>query len=429
MINDTSRIVFFVIKSRHQRVGVIFINGMIVHSQLTEAEVKEQMTAIGVDPRGIEIMTGKFEHFVVRIFDVQPRQAGIIKQEMLARGGEAAVSWQVSTMDKNAGINSLLLSGTLRQLEQLIVKLKMQPFGLAQLAEKLALAIAQYRSHPSQTWEVGGKAYDLTTKTLVMGIINLTPDSFSKDGLAGRNSIIDAALRQGEQMIADGADFLDIGAESTRPGAERVDEAEEERRLLPVVRELAAVFNVPISVDTYKPSVAAQALNMGAAIINDIWGLQSPSDPEHRMAQLVAETKAPVIVMHNQAQPGYTHLWREVIDSLDQSIALAESFGASRSQIVVDPGVGFAKTYQDNLVILQQLDQLKVLGCPILLGTSRKSVVGLTLDLPVAERMEGSLATVIWGAAKGANIVRVHDVKATVRAVKMFDAIRNSSSI
>ncbi len=402
---------------------------MIVHAQLTEAEVKEKMTAIGVDPRGIEIMTGKFEHFVVRIFDVQPRQAGIIKQEMLARGGEAAVSWQVSTMDKNAATNSLLLSGTLRQLEQLIIKLKMQPFGLAQLAEKLALAIAQYRSHPGQTWKVSGKTYNLATKTWVMGIINLTPDSFSKDGLAGRNSIIDAALRQGEQMLADGADFLDIGAESTRPGAERVDEAEEEHRLLPVVKELATAFKVPISVDTYKPSVAAKALSVGAAIINDIWGLQSPLDPEHRMAQLVAETKAPVIVMHNQAQPGYANLWRAVIDSLDQSIALAESFGASRSQIVVDPGVGFAKTYQDNLVILQQLDQLKVLGCPVLLGTSRKSVVGLTLDLPVEERLEGSLATVVWGVAKGANIVRVHDVKATVRAVKMCDAIRNSSSI
>jgi dihydropteroate synthase len=256
-----------------------------------------------------------------------------------------------------------------------------------------------------------------------MGIINLTPDSFSQDGLYGRKDYIDSVLKQGGEMVAAGVDFLDLGAESTRPGAEQISEEEEAKRILPVIKELVRAVSVPISVDTYKPSIAEAALNMGASIINDIWGLQSTDDPDRRMAKLAATAQCPVIIMHNRKKPDYRFLMKEIIESLQESINIALENGVDPGQIIIDPGIGFGKTYQDNLKVLQNLDQLQVLGKPILLGISRKSTIGLTLGLPVAERLEGTIAANLWGISKGANIIRVHDVKAVKRAVKMYDAI------
>lgn len=270
---------------------------------------------------------------------------------------------------------------------------------------------------------IEGKNYDLNARTYVMGIINLTPDSFSQDGLYGQKDYIDSVLKQGEEMVAAGVDFLDLGAESTRPGAEQISEAEEAKRILPVIKELVRMVSVPISVDTFKPSIAEAALNMGASIINDIWGLQSTDDPDRRMAKVAATFGCPVIIMHNREKPDYRFLMKEIIESLQESINIALENGVDPGQIIIDPGIGFGKTYQDNLKVLQNLDQLRVLGKPILLGVSRKSVVGLTLDLPVSERLEGTIAANLWGISKGANILRVHDVKAVKRAVKMYDAI------
>jgi dihydropteroate synthase len=277
--------------------------------------------------------------------------------------------------------------------------------------------------------EINGQMYDLYSRTYIMGILNLTPDSFSGDGVYAKPKFIDEALRQAEQMIADGADFLDVGAESTRPKAERVSEAEEKARLLPVLKELIPVCKVPVSIDTYKSGVAEKALELGAAIINDIWGLKAPDDPEHRMARVAAEAKIPVIIMHNKPEPVYENIMQEIRVSLAQSIHIAMESGLSVDQIIIDPGIGFGKTYQDNLTVLKRLDELQSLGRPMLLGTSRKSVVGLTLNLPVDERLEGTLATCIWGIGKGANILRVHDVKAVSRAARMCDAIRGVQKI
>ena len=240
-----------------------------------------------------------------------------------------------------------------------------------------------------------------------------------------QTNYIDLALEQAQEMITAGADFLDIGAESSRPAAIMVSEEEEQARLLPLVKELANAVTVPISVDTYKSKVAEKALNAGASMINDIWGLQAPGDSEHQMARVAAETGVPVIIMHNKISVGYQYLMKEIIESLSLSMEIACQAGVKFEQLIVDPGIGFAKTYQDNLYILQNLDQLKILGRPILLGTSRKSVVGLTLDLPVDQRLEGTIATSIWGITKGVNILRVHDVLAHSRAVKMGDAIKN----
>jgi dihydropteroate synthase len=273
-------------------------------------------------------------------------------------------------------------------------------------------------------FEINGKIYDFYARTFIMGIINLTPDSFSGDGVYSKTNNIDQALKQAEQMIADGADFLDVGAESTRPKAARVSETEEEKRLLPVLRELIPACKVPVSIDTYKPGVAEKALQLGAAIINDIWGLKAPDDPGHRMARVAAEARAPVIIMHNKPEPVYDQIMNEITTSLADSLRIAAESGLPTERIIIDPGIGFGKSYQDNLTVLRRLDELQRLGRPVLLGVSRKSVVGLTLDLPVTERLEGTIATCIWGITKGVNILRVHDVKAVSRAARMCDAIR-----
>lgn len=407
----------------------MIIKGIIIENSLNREAIQSGMNEIGVDPRGIEIMMGKFEHYQVRLYDLTFRQAAIIKQEMLARGAEAAVPWKVCSWDKEETncSHQALLSGTGRQFQQFIGKLKQQPFGLAEIALHLETALNNYSGASSGfKLDVRGRIYDLNARAYLMGIINVTPDSFSHDGLYGQGNYIDLALKQAEEMVAAGADFLDLGAESTRPGAEKVTEEEEAKRILPVLKELTRAVSVPISVDTYKPALAEAALNEGALIINDIWGLQSPDDPERRMAQIVAAAKVPVIIMHNRKETGYSLLMKEIIESLGKSIEIALEDGVGFDRIIIDPGIGFGKTCQENLQVLKNLDQLQVLGRPILLGTSRKSVIGLTLDLPVEERLEGTIATNLWGAAKGANILRVHDVKAMARAVRMYNAIIKS---
>ena len=404
---------------------VLIINGIIIEKGLNQGAIESRMGEIGVDPRGIEIMAGKFDHYQIRLYDLTFRQAAIIKQEMLARGADAAVPWKVCSWEQEAGgTYQALLSGARRQLDQFIAKLKQQPFGLPDIASNLEMAINNYSGEAIDfTISVRGRTYDLRARTYIMGIINLTPDSFSNDGLYGKSNYIDLALKQAAEMIAAGADFLDLGAESTRPGSEVVPEEEESKRILPVLKELVRGAKVPISVDTYKPALAEEALNQGASIINDIWGLQSPEDPERRMAKVAAAAKSPVIIMHNREQPGYRFLMKEIIADLNQSIGIALEQGISIEQIIIDPGIGFGKTHQDNLQVLQNLDQLRVIGRPILLGASRKSVIGKALDLPVEERLEGTIAANLWSVAKGANILRVHDVQAITRAVRMYDAI------
>jgi dihydropteroate synthase len=270
----------------------------------------------------------------------------------------------------------------------------------------------------------GPHTLPLGAKTYIMGILNLTPDSFSGDGLAG---CAEDALRQAERMLEDGADLLDVGGESTRPGSEAVPEEEELARVLPVVRALAARFAVPISVDTYKSEVARQAVEAGATLINDISGLHF--DPH--MAAVAAAAGVPVVVMHikdtprtMQANPHYDDLMTEIAHYLQEATRLAEAAGIPRDQVVLDPGFGFGKTVAHNLEILRRLRELTSFGQPILLGTSRKSTIGRILgDLPPEERMEGTAATVALGIAQGADIMRVHDVRAMARVARMTDAI------
>ncbi|MEZ3468468.1 MAG: dihydropteroate synthase [Schaedlerella sp.] len=264
--------------------------------------------------------------------------------------------------------------------------------------------------------QIGGKSFDIGHRTYIMGILNVTPDSFS-DG--GRFQDMDAALRHAQEMIRDGADILDVGGESTRPGHVQVSEEEEIRRVVPVIRSLKEQFDIPVSIDTYKSKVARAALDAGADLVNDIWGLKY----DRELAGVIAEYGVPCCLMHNREKAEYKDFIPEVLDDLRESLRLAEAAGISREQIILDPGIGFGKTCEMNLEMLKHLEDLNSLGYPILLGTSRKSVIGLTLDLPADQREEGTLVTTVLGIKSGCSFVRVHDVKANARAVKMTEAI------
>lgn len=277
---------------------------------------------------------------------------------------------------------------------------------------------------------IGSRDFDVRNQTYVMGILNVTPDSFS-DG--GKWNSMDRALKHVEDMLAEGMDILDIGGESTRPGSDySMPEQEEMERVLPCIEAVKARFDVPISLDTYKSRVAEAGIAVGVDLINDIWGLKWDSD----MGRVIAKHGVACCLMHNRRaivqegngestenRFGYQNFLEDVKADLAESAELGRQAGISREQIILDPGVGFAKSYEQNLAILGHLDALQSLDYPILLGTSRKSVVGLTLNLPVTERLEGTLATTVLGVLKGCAFVRVHDVKENVRAIRMTRAI------
>ena len=249
-----------------------------------------------------------------------------------------------------------------------------------------------------------------------MGIINVTPDSFSGDGLVGN---LDAIVRRAVGFQEAGADFIDVGAESTRPGNQPMGAAEELERLLPALNALAGRVEIPISVDTYKATVARRALEAGATMINDVWGLKA--DPD--IARAAAETGAPLVLMHNQETTHYRDLLPNILRSLSQSKQTALDAGVPEDNIILDPGIGFGKTAEHNLVILRRLNEFKSLGSPLMVGTSRKSTIGRVLDLPPDQRLEGTAATVALAIAGGTDIVRVHDVAEMVRVCRMSDAV------
>ncbi len=257
---------------------------------------------------------------------------------------------------------------------------------------------------------------DYSSKTLIMGILNVTPDSFSDGGKYNR---IDAALKHAERMVNDGADILDVGGESTRPNYERISDEEEIERVAPIIEAISRNIEVPISVDTYKSRVAEAALKAGAHILNDIWGGKADS----LMSKVAAQYKVPIILMHNRGNMEYGHFVRDVLQDLFESIMLVKDAGVKDENIILDPGIGFAKDLKLNLEMMRNLDKLVSLGYPVLLATSRKSMIGHVLDLPPSERMEGTAATICHGIQQGCQMVRVHDVKEMARTAKMMDAL------
>lgn len=383
-------------------------------------QAEKLLREIGADEAGVRWMASKAVFRVVKLKDIPCPAANIIKQEMLSKGGEAAV--RKGTVS-GQGTTDVLLMGTLRQFQRLIAKLEAQPFGLKHIAAELSDILTYTEGRRPATLELpGGKRLQVGERTLIMGILNITPDSFF-DG--GRYFEKTAALERALQMVEEGADILDIGGMSTRPGHAPVSPEEELRRVLPLVEELALRVPVPISVDTYRAGVARACLEAGAGIINDISGLEFDSD----MAKVAAEYQAPVVIMHNRAvdgdyqQGGYHNLIDDVTADLQEAIDRAGKAGVRREQVIIDPGVGFGKNLEENLTLLQRLQEFKSLGRPVLLGTSRKSFIGRAMDLPVEERLEASLATVVIGIMNGADIIRVHDVKESRRVADITDRV------
>src|SRR5690349_14330754 len=294
----------------------------------------------------------------------------------------------------------------------------------------------------SSSLQIGNHTFDWGTRTYVMGILNVTPDSFSGDGILSKGDAVQAAVEQAREFLSNGADILDVGGESTRPGSQPVGAEEELERVTPVIQEIVKEFpDALISIDTYKARVAQSAFDAGAQILNDVWGLRA--DPA--LATVAAVAHVPVILMHNRSNPAsvevreqlgnaylgsaYENLIEDVRRELLVSVDLAAKSGVEESRIILDPGIGFGKTREHNLELINRLDEIRALGFPVLLGPSRKSFIGFTLDLPADQRVEGTAATVSVGITRGADIIRVHDVKEMARVAKMTDAIVRSSVI
>lgn len=267
--------------------------------------------------------------------------------------------------------------------------------------------------------KIGNRMFDVEHECSVMGILNVTPDSFS-DG--GKWTNPEAARRRAGQMIAEGAAIIDVGGESTRPGHVQISAQEEIDRVVPVIELLKREFDIPVSIDSYKSQVVEAALKAGADLVNDIWGLKY----DRKVADLIAQYRVPCCLMHNRQQPEYEHFLEDVCRDLKESVEIARASGIRDDQIILDPGVGFGKTYEHNLMVIRHLERLVELGYPVLLAASRKSVIGLTLDLPADQRVEGTLVTTVLGVEKGAAFVRVHDVKENLRAIRMTQAILRS---
>ncbi|MCM1179804.1 MAG: dihydropteroate synthase [Clostridium sp.] len=266
---------------------------------------------------------------------------------------------------------------------------------------------------------IGGREFDLENHFYMMGILNVTPDSFS-DG--GKFRDMDKALYQAERLIKDGADILDIGGESTRPGHVKIGSEEEIARVCPVIEQVKERFDVPVSLDTYKSDVAAAGIAAGADLLNDIWGLKW----DGTMAKVIADAGIACCLMHNRRDMEYRDVVADMLNDLQESVDMALAAGIDKDKILLDPGIGFAKDYHMNLVVMKHLERIRELGYPVLLGTSRKSVIGLTLNLPVEEREEGTLATSVLGLMAGCSIFRVHDVKTNLRGLRMAEAVKKA---
>lgn len=389
-----------------------------------EEDSRREVERTRADETGVAKMVDKARFFAVRAEGIKSPGANILKQEMLSIGGEVAVARGVVVC--SIPTTDVVMAGTYKQLKRLATKLKPQPFGLKVLGKEMMEAIDALEK--PLVWELPGVSFDLAKKPLVMGIVNVTPDSFS-DG--GDNLAFEAALASAERMVAEGADILDVGGESTRPGSLPVSAEEEIGRVVPLIRELCGRFATPVSIDTNKAVVARAAVEAGAKIINDVSGFRL--DPE--MAKTAAECGAAVVLMHMRGVPRdmqsdteYADLVGEVYGLLAESVELALAAGVSPSRIAIDPGIGFGKTAAGNLVLLRRLKEFASMGYPLLVGASRKAFIGKTLSIDAPkDRLEGSLAVASLAVANGASIIRAHDVLATRRAVDMAFAVKNAT--
>ena len=383
-------------------------------------EAIHEMRRIGVDPIGIESMREKIFHLNLKIEGINCRLANFLKQEMVLLGGDVAMDKRI--MDCSVAASDLILMGTQNQIKALTDRLEDHFNGLQGVAVRIRECLKNLESLP-HTIRCKKKVLHLDEKTHLMGILNVTPDSFSDGGLYMDP---DKAISHGIELASHGADIIDIGGESTRPGAKPLSPDEEVRRVIPVIETLAAEVEIPISIDTYKSFIAEKAIEAGAEMINDISGLKF----DRKMAHVAANHDVPVVLMHIKGTPEvmqldahYDCLLTDIMEYLEQSIDIAEGAGIDARQIIIDPGIGFGKSVEDNLKIIRHLAELKSLGKPILLGPSRKSFIGKILNADMDQRDEGTLASISAAIMNGANILRVHDVGPARKAAQLVDAI------
>lgn len=381
------------------------------------SSAERTLLKLGADPAGVKIMGPKSVFRVVKLKNVPSVAANILKQEILSYGGESANAY--GAINHSVEKTDILICATLAQFEKLVEKLRQHQFGLPDLAKEVQAVLTNYDTS-SLLMKIGEKEFRFGERTYIMGILNVTPDSFS-DG--GKYHSPEEATDAAKKMAAEGADIIDIGGLSSRPGSAEITAEEEISRILPVIEKLSKE-NIVISVDTYRSAVAEAALKAGAHLINDISGLHF--DPA--LARVCAKYHVPLVLMHiqgtpqtMQAQPTYQDLIAEIIEYLAESIRLAEKAGVK--DVIVDPGFGFGKTKEHNLEILKNLRSFRSLGRPLLIGTSRKSTIGEVLNLPVNNRLMGTSATIAVAILNGVDIIRVHDVAEMTETAKMTDAI------
>jgi dihydropteroate synthase len=376
---------------------------------------------IGVDPYGIDAMASKTININILLEDQPCKIANIIKQEMLSVGGDAAVAR--GSVSCSVPVSNILIMGTLKQISELVKKIDKQPFGLNLIARNI-LKILKNIGQNEYVLKTFRREINLGKKTLIMGILNVTPDSFSDGGLYCSQQ---KAVERGLQMVDEGADIIDIGGESTRPGAESIEASVELKRVLPVIESLVKQVKIPISIDTTKAKVAKLALASGAEIVNDISALHG----DKKIAKTISDEGAAVILMHMRGNPRnmqkgnlvYNNLMGEVTDYLEKSSEKALKAGIEKDCLVIDPGIGFGKTPEDNYKIIKNLSQLKELGMPVMIGTSRKSFIGKATGGEPEQRLEGTAATIAAAIMNGCHIVRVHDVAAMKKVAAVTDAI------
>ncbi len=390
---------------------------------LSVGEIASCFRSLSVHPEGVRIMGKKAVFYTFRVRSLSSPAANILKQEALAAGAELATAWRV-IKDPDAETDAVL-TGTYRQIEIIVRKIRKQQFGLPGIAGEIESALPGLLApRPYLTYR--RSRLDLRSGPKIMGIVNVTPDSFS-DG--GRFFSTDAAVEHGIELCEQGADLLDIGGESTRPGSRPVDATEEKGRVVTVIRKLRQRTEVPISIDTRKSEVARAALDSGADIVNDVSALAHDS----RMPGVITKYGAGIVMMHMkgvprtmQKAPAYVDVIAEVLSFLEQRAGYALERGIDRDHIAVDPGIGFGKTHEHNLSILKHLKAFRALGFPLLIGASRKSFIGKYTGTGVSERSYGSVATAVWAAINGADIVRVHDVGETRQALLMVRHIMDA---
>lgn len=384
------------------------------------ADLEQELARVGADPQSWPIFRAKSRIAAVKLDGLSTAGANILKQTAIACGGDCAVNRAI--VSGRVRRTDAVLLVTARQLRVLVERLAAQPECVARLVPELVQLSGRMQMSMCVI-KLGRRMIDLGQRTYVMGILNVTPDSFS-DG--GRFLDPAAALDHAVAMAGEGADFIDIGAESTRPGARSVPAKEQLARLVPVLRAIKKRVKLPVSVDTTSATVAEAALREGADIVNDVSALAG--DP--RMSAVVARFDVPCILMHMkgrprtmQRNPRYHDLMGEITGFLAAALARGEQAGIERTQMLVDPGIGFGKTVEHNLEILRRLTELETLGAPVVVGPSRKRFIGAVLDAPSEERLEGTIAACVLAAANGANILRVHDVRPVVKALRLADAI------